>query len=180
MSLRIHYAVVRDTLAVLQTSDFTRTNVKYDGLGSTVPLGADFPDGQLGGQVAVHTGSFEVGVMSSTDEFPIGLYINDAAGSPFENTPAVGSGKSPFVSGSSSVVEVDIWEMADANLGAVTTSPVTTTPPPPPPILGIPYTAGALLYGSANGLVTTEVATHLLGSVFRTPGTAGLLGVRLH
>jgi len=160
--LKIHYAVNRDTLSVLQTSDFTRTNVKYDGASGTVALGADFPDGQLGGQVAVSTGSFEIGVMSATTEFPIGLFINDAAGSPFENTPAVGSGKSPFVTGSGSVCEVDIWESGNA-AGA----------------LGIPYTAGALLYGSANGLVTTEVATHLLGTVIRTPGTAGLLGVRI-
>ena len=160
--LKIHYAVTRDTLAVLQTSDFTRTNVKFDGSGGTVALGADFPDGQLGGQVTVHTGSFEIGVMGATDEFPIGLFINDAAGSPFENTPAVGSGKSPYVSGSGSVCEVDIWESADA-AGA----------------LGISYTAGTLLWGSANGLVTTEVATHLLGTVYRTPGTAGLLGVRI-
>jgi len=177
MSLKIHYAVVRDTLAVLQTSDFTRTNVKYDGGGGTVVLGADFPDGQLGGQVAVHTGSFEVGVMSSADEFPIGLFINDAAGSPFENTPAVASGKSPFVSGSGSVVEVNIWEATDSGLLPTTTPPATT--PPPAPLLGIPYTAGALLYGSGNGLVTTEVGTHVLGSVYRTPGTAGLLGVRI-
>lgn len=164
MSLRIHYAVVRDTLAVLQTEDFTRTNVKHDGFGGTVTLGADFPDGQLGGQVAVHTGSFEIGVMSATDEFPIGLFLNDAAGSPFENTPAVGSGKSPFLSGSSSVCEVDIWESAVAGIYS-------------PPMIA--YDAGALLYGSANGLVTTEVGTHLLGSVYRTPGTAGLLGVRI-
>ncbi len=164
MSLKIHYAVVRDTLAVLQTSDFTRTNVKYDGVGGTVALGADFPDGQLGGQVVVHTGSFEVGVMTSPDDFPIGLFINDAAGSPFENTPAVASGKSPFVSGSGSVVEVDIWESAVAGIYA--------------PAF-IPFTAGALLYGSANGLVTTAVGAHVLGSVYRTPGTAGLLGVRI-
>ncbi len=147
--LKIHYAVTRDTLAVLQTSDFTRTNVKYDGSGGATALGADFPDGQLGGHVAVHTGSYQIGVMSAADEFPIGLFINDAAGSPFENTPAVGSGKSPFVSGGSSVCEVDIWESADS-IGA----------------LVIPYTAGVLLYGSANGLITTEVGATVLG----TPG----------
>jgi len=161
--LKIHYAAFRDTLPVLHTSDFTRTNVKYDGAGSTVALGADFPDGQLGGQVVVHTGSYEVGVMSApTSETPIGLFINDAAGSPFENTPAVGSGKSPFVSGSGSVCEVDIFETGDSG-GA----------------LGIAYAAGVLLYGSANGLLTTEVLGTPFGTCYRTPGTAGLLGVRI-
>jgi len=91
--LKIHYAVTRDTLAVLQTSDFTRTNVKYDGSGGTVALGADFPDGQLGGHIAVHTGSFEIGVMSATTELPVGLFINDAAGSPFEEHPCGGLGQ---------------------------------------------------------------------------------------
>lgn len=172
MSLKIHYAVVRDTLAVLQTADFTRTNVQFGGGGSAVPLGADFPDGQLGGHVAVHTGSFEIGVMTDPDtEPPLGLFINDAAGSPFENTPAVGSGKSPFVSGAGSVVEVDIFEVWLAD----NSTPIT-------------YAAGDLVWGSPNGLVTNENPTpppagvfgeKIIGTVYRTPGTAGLLGVRL-
>lgn len=166
MSLRIHYAVVRDTLAVLRTSDFTRENAKFSGSGfATVSLGADFPKGQLGGHVAVHTGSFEVGVKSGfleVDEIPIGMFINAAAGSPFENTPAVGSGKSPFVSGNGSVVEVDIFETANSTAA-----------------LGIPYTAGALLYGSDNGLATTQPGGFILGTVYRASGTPGLLGIRI-
>lgn len=176
MSLKIHYAVTRDTLNVLRTSDFTRTNVRFEigGGGGTESLGADFPDGQLGGQVTVQTGDFEVGVMSDPDEErPIGLFINDAAGSPFENTPAVASGKSPHVMGSGSVVEVDVFEISDDSGGALT------------------YTVGAgtgsALWGSANGLVTNEnpappilpAIVRVLGSVVRVPGTAGLLGVRL-
>ena len=166
MSLRIHYAVLRDTLAVLKTSDFTRKNARYTGSGfATTPLGADFPNGQLGGHVTVHTGSFEVGVKSGfleIDEPPIGMFINDAAGSPFENTPAVGSGKSPFVSGNGSVVEVDIFETANSIAA-----------------LGIPYTAGALLYGSDNGLATTQPGGFILGTVYRAPGTPGLLGIHI-
>jgi hypothetical protein len=158
--LKIHYAVFRDTLPVLKTADFTRTNVKYAAAGTT-PIGADYPDGQLGGQVVVHTGSYEVGVMSTGREAPIGLFINDAAGSPFENTPAVGSGKSPFVSGSGSACEVDIFETFDSQGAALT------------------YAAGDLLYGSANGLLTKEVGAIAFGTCYRTPGTAGLLGVRI-
>lgn len=160
--LKIHYAAFRDTLPVLHTSDFTRTNVKFASGGGTAALGADFPDGQLGGHVVVHTGSYEVGVMSApTSETPIGLFINDAAGSPFENTPAVGSGKSPFVSGSGSVCEVDIFE-SFTSAGAAQT-----------------YAAGDVLYGSANGLLTKEVIGTPFGTCYRTPGTAGLLGVRI-
>jgi hypothetical protein len=160
--LKIHYAAFRDTLPVLKTADFTRTNVKYTA-GAPAPLGADYPDGQLGGHVVVHTGSYEVGVMTDPDEAPIGLFINDAAGSPFENTPAVGSGKSPFVSGSGSVCEVDIFETFDSAGDLLV------------------YTAGNLLYGSANGLVTKELVGSgpSLGTCYRTPGVAGLLGVRI-
>lgn len=159
--LKIHYAVFRDTLPVLKTADFTRTNVKFTA-GAPAPLGADYPDGQLGGHVVVHTGSYEVGVMTvPADEAPIGLFINDAAGSPFENTPAVGSGKSPFVSGSGSVCEVDIFETFTSG-GA--------------PVV---YAAGELLYGSANGLLTNEAGLIAFGTCYRTPGVAGLLGVRI-
>ena len=159
--LKLHYAVFRDTLPVLKTADFTRTNAKYKTGGGTAPLGADYPDGALGGQVVVHSGSYEVGVMTNAEmETPIGLFINDAAGSPFENTPAVGSGKSPFVSGSGSVCEVDIFETFGSGGGALT------------------YVAGDLLYGSANGLLTKEAGAIAFGTCYRTPGTAGLLGVR--
>lgn len=174
MSLKIHYAVTRDTLSVLRTSDFTRTNVRFKGGSGTESLGADFPDGQLGGQVTVQTGDFEVGVMSDPDaEPPIGLFINDAAGSPFENTPAVASGKSPHVMGSGSVVEVDVFELWDSSGGALTYASA-----------GV----GSLMWGSANGLVTNENPTpppagvfgeKILGTTVRVPGTAGLLGVRL-
>ena len=167
MSLKIHYAVTRDTLSVLRTSDFTRTNVRAMSGGGTESLGADFPDGQLGGQVVVQTGDFEVGVMSaSATEIPLGLFINDAAGSPFENTPAVASGKSPHVMGSGSVVEVDVFEINTIAGGALTYSAAGPT---------------SLLYGSVNGLVTNEVAAsgEVVGTTVRIPGTAGLLGVRL-
>ena len=167
MSLKIHYAVTRDTLSVLRTSDFTRTNVRAKSGGGTESLGADFPDGQLGGHVVVQTGDFEVGVMSaSSTEIPLGLFINDAAGSPFENTPAVASGKSPHVMGTGTVVEVDVFEI-NTIAGA-----------------GLTYAssgATSLLFGSIHGLVTNEVAGsgEALGTTVRVPGTAGLLGVRL-
>jgi len=159
--LKIHYAVFRDTLPVLKTADFTRTNAKYKTGGGTAPLGADYPDGSLGGQVVMHSGSYEVGVFDDADKAPIGLFINDAAGSPFENTPAVGSGKSPFVSGSGSVCEVDIFETFDSAGAALV------------------YAAGDLLFGSANGLLTKEVGAIAFGTCYRTPGVAGLLGVRI-
>ncbi len=167
MSLKIHYAVTRDTLSVLRTSDFTRTNVRFDSGSGTESLGADFPDGQLGGHVTVQTGDFEVGVMTaSSTEIPLGLFINDAAGSPFENTPAVASGKSPHMMGTGSVVEVDVFEINTAGGGALTYAAAGAT---------------SLLFGSNNGLVTNEVAGsgEALGTTVRVPGVSGLLGVRL-
>jgi hypothetical protein len=72
---------------------------------------------------------------------PLGIFINDAVGNAYENTPGPASGRAPYVCGSGSCVGVQLYETQNlASAAAIT------------------YTAGELLYASANGLLTNIAA----------------------
>ncbi len=80
---------------------------------------------------------------------PLGLFINDAVGNAFENTPGVASGKGPYTSAMGTMV-VDLYETA-----GLTAIPGTL----PNGVVvahggAIPYTVGLPLYASINGLLT--------------------------
>ena len=113
---------------------------------------ADTPDGALGGMIATYSGSYEVDVCDGTTE-PVGFFINDAAGNPFENTPAVASGKSPFTTSQGSY-EVDIYETRDE----ADTSDLT-------------YAVNDRLYCSKNGLLSNDnsTSTVVVGVVAKVP-----------
>ena len=149
MALRILYPGVRNSLATLAAGAFTRQN--YGAVGATsTRITADTPDGALGGMVAAYSGNYEVDI--SSQHTYAGVFINDAAGSPFENTPAVASGKCPIVMGRGSY-ETDIYETRnEADLADVT------------------YAAGNLLYVSDFGLLTTEnTGSPIIGIVSKAP-----------
>jgi hypothetical protein len=67
---------------------------------------------------------------------PLGLFINDAVGNAYENTPGVASNRGPYFNGMS-VVGVTLYETQDLNSAAALT-----------------YAVGDALYASANGLLT--------------------------
>jgi len=113
---------------------------------------ADTPDGALGGMVAMYSGNYEVTIGDGT-KTPVGIFINDAAGSPFENTPAVASGKCPMTTSMGSY-ETDIYETRnEANA------------------LDLVYAVGDPLYCSQNGLITKDPATSavIIGVVAKAP-----------
>lgn len=70
---------------------------------------------------------------------PLGLFLNDSIGNPFENTPGVASGRAPYFAGQGAV-GVSIWETQQqiGGSGALT------------------YAAGDLLYASVNGMLTNR------------------------
>lgn len=155
MALKVLYnGGWRDSLSTLREEDFTRNNTADLTTWSNSTLDASStPRGVLGGHLAIVTGSNEVGAISDgvvstntdtvTDVKQIkGIFILDVASSPFENQPALGSGKVAVLSGRS-VVEVDIYETNaeddNADLGA--------------------YTAGTPLYASTRGLLTKAATT---------------------
>ena len=151
---------VKNSLDDLEDAAFTQTNrVMADdaaqALANTLLVGQS--DGLLAGSVVAVHGSRVIGYCDGEDERPLGLLINDVAGNANENTPAVASGKGPYLHGSGSV-EVDVYETFDAATGLV---PLT-------------YTFGDLLYCSRHGLLTNEVSTEgtVIGIVKKVPTAA--------
>ena len=149
MALRILYPGDRNTLSTLAAGAFTRTN--FGGAEHTSSrITEDTPDGALGGMIAKYSGNYEVDI--SDDHKAVGIFINDAAGSPFENTPAVASGKCPMMTSHGSY-ETDVYETRNEADGADVT-----------------YTAGDSLYVSDFGLITTEdTGSNIVGVVAKAP-----------
>lgn len=87
-----------------------------------------------------HGGPIKVAAAYNIAQKPLGLFLNDAVGNPFENTPGVASGRAPYFAGQGSV-GVSLWE-TQQQIGASTT---------------LVYAAGDYLYASVNGLLTNRV-----------------------
>ena len=165
MALKVLYnGGWRDSLSTLRESDFTRSNVPGVWVNSTlesggVPLVAS---GVLAGQIAWVTDSNEVGSITTSDaaveDHQIkGIFVLDVASSPFENQPALGSGKVAVLSGRC-VVEVDVYETHSEALAAQT------------------YAAGDPLYASNRGLLT-KVAVDSAQVTIPAPGNSKIIGV---
>jgi hypothetical protein len=115
---------------------------------------ADTPDGALGGMVATYSDNYEVDI-HAVGELSIGIFLNDAAGSPFENTPTVASGKLTVMTSMGSY-ETDIYETLTEAGGA----------------FAGPYAVNDVLYASKNGLLTKDpalAATTVVGIVAKAP-----------
>jgi len=153
MALRILIPGDRNSLSTLAPGAFTRQN--YGAAGATsARITADTPDGALAGMVAEYTGNYEVGIAATYKA--AGIFLNDAAGSPFENTPAVASGKLTFMRSMGSY-ETDLYEtIVEAGQGDVPA-----------------YAAGQLLYVSDFGLLTSEDLSAKCRPVARTTKAPG-------
>lgn len=138
MALTILIRGQLDSIPVLSDDCFTRANYGENAGGNTT-LSVNTPRGVLGGSVAaVSAGSDYTVVPGDDTTMPVGLFVNDAAGAAFENSPAVASGKVAVMKAMASV-EVDVYETVNAaNNGNVA------------------YDVGDYLYSSAQGLLTTE------------------------
>lgn len=114
-ALRLLYVGVRNTIGVLTDDAFRQTNppiVKTAGTISTSPGLLTEVFGVLSGSVAFtrpDAGTNHVGgpvtvaasAVSTTNAFatrPMGCFINNAAGNPYENLPAAASNKGPYMS----------------------------------------------------------------------------------
>lgn len=109
-ALRILYVGIRNSVGVLTDDAFTQTNPPVVTTASTISDNVDTNVfGVLSGSVAFtrpDSGPNTVGGNKETladpllETFvrPLGVFINNAAGKPFENQPAAASGKGPYVS----------------------------------------------------------------------------------
>lgn len=151
-ALRILYVGHRNTFAAqLATDGFNQTNPPIETGTSGATISDTLPTapkrGVLGGSVCMSrpdAGNGFVGgptdsAPSSGRVRPLGLFINDAAGNAYENTPAPASGKAPYLSGQGTfgLRLYETYDLSDAT-GATALS----------------WSAGDSAYASVNGYLT--------------------------
>lgn len=156
MALTILIRGQLNSIPVLSDACYTKQNYGANAGGNTT-LSVNTPRGVLGGSVAGISAGLDYTVVPCTDDLrPVGLFVNDAAGAAFENSPAVASGKIAVMKAQASV-EVDVYETRNAANTA-----------------DIVYAVGNFLYCSAQGLLTNEVSTEgtVIGILTKAPSTA--------
>lgn len=154
MALTILIRTQLNSIPVLSDDCFTKQNF---GVHTNATLSINTPRGVLGGSVAGVSAGLDYTVVPCTDVLrPVGLFVNDAAGAAFENSPAVASGKVAVIKGLPSV-EVDVYETRNAADDA-----------------DLDYAVGDRLYCSAQGLLTNELAAEgtVVGICTKAPSTA--------
>lgn len=154
MALTILIRTQLNSIPVLSDACFTKSNY---GVNTNTTLSVNTPRGVLGGSIAGISPGLDYTVVPCTSALqPVGLFVNDAAGAAFENSPAVASGKIAVIKGLASV-EVDVYETRNAADSA-----------------DITYAVGDLLYSSDQGLLTNETSTSttVVGILTKRPTTA--------
>lgn len=154
MALTILYKGTLDAIPVLAEAGFQKSYAALSNASLTAAYGraVNAPVGVLGGTVAALVPGSNYTVTAGTgSNAPAGLFVNDAAGAPFENSPAVASGKVTVINNNAKV-EVDLY--ADDCIGA---------------------TIGAPLYSDANGFLTVTKGSDetVIGVVTKAPSKAG-------
>jgi hypothetical protein len=153
-ALRILYSLIKDSIPVLAEDGYTQNNpnVVTTAAAVSTTLPANVKSGVLGGSVAFvrpDVGENTVGgavlVTAAYVEFtrPLGLFINDALGNANENTPAVASGKGPFLRGGSVGLRIYETQQQTTIGGGAVGDPLT-------------YSVGNRLYASVNGYITNR------------------------
>jgi len=152
-ALRILHVGIRNTVGILTDDAFTQTNPPVVTASAKVSQSAGMNTavlGVLGGSIAftrADVGSNYVGGPDAVNGagaprvIPLGIFINNAVGRPYENTPGPASGIGPYVSGMGTYGN-SLYETS-ALVGAAST---------------LTYTTGDFLYASQNGYLTNVSA----------------------
>jgi hypothetical protein len=154
-ALRILYHIAKDNIPVLASDGFTQNNpnVVVNPLAVSTTLPTNVKRGALGGSVAFtrpDVGSNTVGgavlvnAAYVVNTRPLGLFINDALGNSFENTPGVASGKGPFVRGGAAGIKIYETQQQTLVGGGAVGDPLAA------------YGNGQKLYASVNGYLTNR------------------------
>lgn len=147
MSLVLKNRTVFNSLYELDKTCFTKQN-STDG---------SLPFGVLGGTVAaLKEGADYTVVPANGKNQPVGLFVNNAVGNPFDNAPAVASNKIAIACKMASV-EVDIYADVEFNIGEK-------------------------LYADANGYLTNVKGENdtVIGVVTKVPSVANpFLGLEM-
>jgi len=174
-ALRVLYSLIKDSIPSLSADGLTQSNPSVvsttSAKSTTIP--ANVKKGVLGGSVAFTRpdvgpntvgGAALVSAAFVAKTRPLGLFINDAAGNAFENTPGVASGKAPFMRGGAAGVKLyETQQQTTVGGGSVGTA--------------LTYSEGDILYASVNGLLTNRwqdaYETQWITTAATGSGTAG-------
>jgi hypothetical protein len=153
-ALRVLYNGIKDSTCSLAADGFLQSNpgvvTTLSAKSTTIP--ASVKRGVLGGSVAFGRPDQGQGVVGGpvlngsafiAKTRPLGLFVNDAIGNGFENSPAVASGKNPYLRGGT--VADRLYETAvqtTTGSGTVGTALV--------------WAVGDFVYGSVNGYLTNR------------------------
>jgi hypothetical protein len=148
--VQLFHVVTRNSQGQLTTDAFTQANppVVIAVNNKSAALANISKVGVLGGSVAFtrpdigngfHGGPVLNGVNYIAGLKPLGFFLNDAIGNPFENTPGPASGKGPYVCGSGSCVGLSIYETKHQKTG----------------FAGFVFAPGDWVYASMNGYATS-------------------------
>lgn len=152
-ALRILNLGISNSIGVLTDDAFTQTNPPIEvGAGITAQVDQTLT-GVLSGSVAFARGdaaggSNQVGgpvaAVGTANVRPLGVFINNANGNSFENTPGTASGVGPYVSGGGTYGNTLFEDkvISGGNIGAALTA----------------YTTGQQLWASRNGYLTNAIA----------------------
>jgi len=151
--MQYFHVVTRNSVGAASTDTFTQANppVVTTGANKSTTLSAITKVGVLGGTVAftrpdignnVYGGPILVSSAYHAGIKPLGMFMNDAVGNAFENTPGVASGRAPYLHGSGSCVGVSLYE-TQIQIGAST---------------ALTWAVGNPVYASVNGLLTNRSA----------------------
>ncbi len=153
-ALRILYSLIQDSIPSLSPDGLTQSNppvvttpsaksttipanVKFGVLGASVAfVRPDQGENTVGGGVLV-SGSYVVNTR------PLGLFINDAVGNAYENTPGPASGKGPFLRGGACGVKLYETQVQTTTGGGTVGTALV-------------YSPGQFLYASVNGYLTNR------------------------
>lgn len=142
--VQLLHVTTRNSVGLLTPDAFTQSNPAKDATYKSSTLAGITKTGVLGGTVAFTRPDYANGYHGGPNTAsyvagcqPLGVFLNDAVGNAFENTPGVASGRGPYVCGSGTTVGLSVYESKNQSSGAALT-----------------YAAGDKVYGSINGLIT--------------------------
>lgn len=146
-ALRILHVGIRNTVGILTDDAFTQTNPPRIVVNVTTSAGMNTAVlGALGGSIAFTRGDVGSNYVGSVPGLavavgdagvrPLGVFINNAVGRPYENTPGPASGIGPYVSGMGTFGN-SLYETLNIDDAA-----------------GLVYAAGQPLFASLNGYLT--------------------------
>lgn len=148
--VQIFHVVTRNSLGLLTPDAFTQANPPVVTGQKSTTLASISKVGVLGGSVAFtrpdYGNGFHGGPNSASFAAgckPLGLFVNDAIGNAYENTPGVASGRGPYLCGNGTCVGLAVYEtkVQESTLSGTPGNVIT-------------YNPGDVVYASVNGLIT--------------------------